>query len=71
MAFRSRSLRLLTRSIRTQAQYDYAPKPDYNEYIHAGSEGLATPRQVCLPQNLILPMCNLIFYCFTAGAVSR
>lgn len=46
MAFRSRSLRLLTRSIRTQAQYDYAPKPDYNEYIHAGSEGLATPRQL-------------------------
>ncbi|THH20135.1 hypothetical protein EW146_g1158 [Bondarzewia mesenterica] len=47
MAFRSRSLRLLSRSIRTQAQYDYVPRDDSDNYLYMRpAAGLATPRQL-------------------------
>jgi hypothetical protein len=40
-----RSLRLL-RLLRTQAQYDYTPREDYNSSEFPQSAGMATPRQV-------------------------
>jgi len=36
----------LTRSIRTQARYDYAPREDVGEPSYSRPVGIATPRQV-------------------------
>ena len=49
MAWRARQLRVLTRTLRTQARYDYVPREDMGEPSYIRPAGVATPRQVHIP----------------------
>jgi len=46
MAWRARQLRVLTRTLRTQARYDHVPRDDLGEPSYIRPAGVATPRQV-------------------------
>ncbi|KAI0053043.1 ClpX, ATPase regulatory subunit [Auriscalpium vulgare] len=46
VAWRFKSLRLLARGLRTQAQYDYVPRDEPDTASYVKSAGLATPREL-------------------------
>ena len=55
MAWRARQLRVLTRTLRTQARYDYLPQEDLGEPSYIRPAGVATPRQVHIQ---LIPSCE-------------
>lgn len=50
MAWHTRTLRLLSRNLRTQAKYDYAQENNSSSYFPKPA-GLATPKQVPILSN--------------------